>query len=439
MADDDRSEMKSSRSSLSLGGAQAALFDEMTSSCSTAQLAEVLQGKIADASADGLNLILAQMIRGGLFVAEERKAEKALEEEIDSGNVANPREERAGSVPAAGSAGSPNSTWRKAPINRTSSRGMTGSPMLGRKQRSQSTGTAANKVDKEQCLNSLLSEPLTSPDCVRFVTYCESVFAAENFYFLRDVQSYVEDCEQNASLKTREKKAKKIFETYFAQESPHLINVPHRASTSIVSRFGPLSSNIFALSVQAVRQNIQDDILVRYLQSAECGDDSISSQMSDSSGVNPAESSKNPLLKRIAEQLTNTRRKSIEESSSSPPSYVSDDSSGGAIRTRIDVASNSTSSGTMTPEGSISPPSRASGFGDDDGESSDSLQVYFNPLNPSELYESLEIRQNPLHSADTPPVTPVPYEALHVTPNPLLNSPQLGKSRAKAINNNNNL
>ncbi len=99
-------------------------------------------------------------------------------------------------------------------------------------------------------------EPVTSPEVVKFVAYLESVFAVENFHFLKEVSAFQLEC-AHGTAKSKERKAKKIYETFFSESSPSLINMSHKSALPVHTRFGPLPSTIFDLAVKQVRLNLQ--------------------------------------------------------------------------------------------------------------------------------------------------------------------------------------
>jgi hypothetical protein len=122
-------------------------------------------------------------------------------------------------------------------------------------------------ITLEKQLKQLLDAPLDSPEVVKFVAYLDSVYARENFNFLKDVKVFENEmANEKVSAHQKEKKAKKIYETYFAADSKNLLNMSSRASAPVKNRFAPLNPKMFKLAVNTIKQNLQDDCLVRFLQ-----------------------------------------------------------------------------------------------------------------------------------------------------------------------------
>ena len=376
-------------------------------------------GQIGDASPTELNDIVAAMVVSGMF-SDDQLLAGGQEKDVLAEAASDDKDasEDAGSVSR-----SPPTTWRKVPVSRPASTGVrsTNSPLLGRKQRSASNSEGSvssspvgavapiaapqpvgpTRQEMEQRLQRLLREPLNSPEVVKFVHFLESVYATENFYFLRDVHVFVQECDQGASAKVKERKAKKLYEEYFAKDSPKLINCPHRASAPVVNRFGPLPSNVFNAAVHSVQQNLQDDILVRYLkQDLADSSDGVSGNSSPTASTPSVDSesrSLNPLLgmkKRLAGQ---TRRKSdgtIQDTGDAETLTLSHGS---------DVAKEGmeerSSGEAQSPDAQDSPP--------------------LSPAREPEAYESLQVTKNPLLAHSTPQRAES-YDELKIVANPLL-------------------
>ncbi len=267
---EDDGEASSGRASFSEASARHRLLADLLQ---RPDLAEVLKKKLeVCTSHDVLEEIAGLLVHAGLFAAEEEEAAASaslLSTSAETRPVALPAPE--------GHTISPQGTWKKASSMQKGGMGVTrqsSQPLLGRKGRASSAHLEGTLVPVDMAppppvvtlearLRGLLEEPASSPEVVKFVAYLESCFAVENFNFLKDVAEY--DAIPPAS-KAKERKARKIYETYFVGSSPSLINMSHRAAAPVVNRYGPLSPNIFALAVKAVKQNLQDDILVRYLE-----------------------------------------------------------------------------------------------------------------------------------------------------------------------------
>jgi hypothetical protein len=330
-------------------------------------LVEVLKKKLDTCTLpDVLDEVATLLVNAGLFVDEEEAAGAAP-------LLTTSTETRVSPPPPGpeGSTASPQGGWKKASSLQKGGPGVvrqSSQPLLGRKARPASAQhepvhvevahvDPAPVISLEARLRGLLEEPATSPDVVKFVAYLESCFAVENFNFLKDVAEY--DAIPLAA-KTKERKARKIYETYFVDSSPSMINMSHRAAAPVANRYGPLSPNLFALAVKAVKQNLQDDILVRYLELAKrdaTGDDSETPKAAATAAamvVNPRLNSRGSTSGIVVE-------KDKDEALASPP---------------------------QSPSMAAAP------------------------------YESLAVTTNPLLALNAAPA--VPYESLNVVQNPLL-------------------
>ncbi len=276
--DDDRS--SSGRASFSEPTVRSRVITELMH---RTDLVEVLKRKLDTCiSSDALEEVCAAMVNAGMFAAEEEEAATAnllsCSADMLLSSMRSPASSESttpGTSPMAATA------WKKAA--QTKGGGgvglarQTSQPLLGRKSRTHSHVDSAASVQQavlvhqpvtlsmEARLAALLEEPSSSPEVAKFVAYLESVFAVENFNFLKDVAAFVADCNSNATVKSKERKAKKIYETYFVSSSPSMINLSHRASAPVANRFGPLTAHLFDQAVKAVQQNLQDDLLVRYV------------------------------------------------------------------------------------------------------------------------------------------------------------------------------